>query len=175
MSIRAPTFNESWLIKQYHMRKAQSNKQSTLNELDQVELFIVRMLKSGLFSVHEILGVAAEMSFELRPYFQRCYNRYFQCGADAITQMKQELRDDNFDVLCDALVFSASYGRKEIALQIEEYMVYINRIRAFRRQQNIRQKETRFAFVMVLPLAAFIIVQIYPWLMQAAEQLSVIW
>lgn len=144
ISIRAPTQNSS-IIAYIQGRFEQRKKSLILSEISDAELFIARMLKSGVNTVHETIGITANMTVRLKPFFQRCYNRYFSGGTDAIAAMKQELSDDGFSVLCDALIHAASFNRQEMGEQVSEHLL------------------------------AFLIVQLYPWLVQALEQLSVIY
>lgn len=160
-----------WLQK----KRLEGRRQAMLAELKQTELFIARMLKCGVYSVHEILGVAADYSVKLAPVFRRCYSRYFYNGTSAIEEMKQELPDNGFTVLCDALIYASSFGRQEMAAQVEDHLKQLSQMQSYKRQQTVSQKETRFVFTMILPLAAFIIVQIYPWLIQATQQLGILW
>ena len=175
ISIRAPTLNDSQLVSYLQKRRMQRDKNLILSELSHAELFIARMLSSGVYTVHEIIDVAADMTYRLKPYFRRCYNRYFTCGVNAIEQMKQELSDDGFSVLCDTLKCAAAFDKHEMGRQISEHLKQLKELRAYKRQQVVNRKEAKFAFVMILPIMAFLIVQVYPWLAQAISQLSIVW
>ena len=174
ISIRAPTGNLRIVV---YLQKVYERRQKSLvlAEMDNAELFIARMLVSGVNTVHEIIGVAADMTTRLRPYFQRCYNRYFSVGTDALKLMKSELDDDSFAILCDALIHAAGFSRQDMGVQVAEHLEHLKKIREYRRQRVINQKEAKFAFIMMLPVAAFLIVQLYPWLAQALRQLSLVW
>jgi len=174
ISIRAPT-KESGILNYFKKLYAKRNKNLVLSELANIELFIARMLTCGVYTVHEIIGVAADMSNRLKPYFMRCYNRYFVCTTEAIEQMKNEISDDTFTVLCDALIHASSFSKQDMGRQVSEHLEHMKKLRMYRRQQVISHKETKFAFTMILPIGAFLIVQVYPWLIQAVEQLSIIW
>lgn len=174
ISIRAPT-GDSGIVLYIQRKYERRRKALILSEMGNAELFIERMLLSSVNTVHEIIGVAADMTVRLKPYFQRCYNRYFSMNTDAIEMMKQELDDDSFSVLCDALIHAAEFSRQEMGVQVGEHLEHLKKLREYKRQQVISHKETKFAITMILPVIAFMIVQLYPWLVQAVEQLSIVW
>jgi hypothetical protein len=175
VTIRAPNWQHSRVMSMIQTRKQSRRQQALLSEMEEAEVFAARMLKSGVYTTHEILGVMAEMTVKLKPLFQRAYSRFFSCGTDAIEQMKQELPDEGFAVLCDALVFASSFGHKETAGQIQDHLRHLNQIHTYRRQRTIRQKEPKFVVAMVLSFCAFLAIQIYPWVMQALDKLTLIW
>lgn len=172
---RAPTVNDSPLTALIRKCAFKRQKDLILSELSSAELFISRMLMSGVYAVHEIIGVAADMTVALKPYFQRCYNRYFSIGTEAIDTMKEELPDDSFSILCDTLKYAASFDKREMGRQISEHLEHLKKLREYKRQRVISHKEGKFVFTLVLPIVAFLIVQVYPWVVQAINQLSDIW
>jgi hypothetical protein len=174
ISIRAPNV-ESFIRTYFKRLHAERKKNLVLSELANIELFIARMLTCGVYTVHEIIGVAADMSNRLKPYFMRCYNRYFVSTTDAIEQMKAEISDDTFTILCDALIHASSFSKQDMGIQVSEHLEHIKKLRIYTRQRIISHKETKFAFTMILPVGAFMVVQVYPWLIQAVNQLDVIW
>ena len=174
VNIRAPT-KESAILQ--YLKKLYSTRKHgmLLTEVSTIELFVSRMLNSGVYTVHEIIGVCAETSIRLKSHFTRCYNRYFAHGSAAIEQMRDEIGDESFNMLCDALIFASAFNKQDMGKQVNEHLEHLKKLRAYKRQQVISHKETKFAFAMILPIVAFLIVQVYPWLMQAMEQLNIIW
>lgn len=150
-----------WLMSNVNKRKKQF-----LDELDDIELFVVVYLKAG-YNIYDLLLELKEITIYSKQYITECINGYYINSERALQNWADKIKLEEYQLLIDILKQAIKISDKEIVNFVESHMEQLKKTKHIKKEIENKKRPLKYAFILGLPLISVIILWFYPLLVDA--------
>lgn len=143
---------------------ARKTRRKFMEEVNMLQNCLILLMEAKTIPVYDMLRALIPISNYLKPHLIACVNEYNINPEKAIYTLSSKIGTKEFDVLARAMVLMAKSEKANTVMITESILQHYKRMKYVKLEEKIKKKPVLMSILMGLPLTAFLIVWLMPWL-----------
>jgi len=148
-----------------------TKKRMMEEELYTMEIFIIILLEAGN-TIIDILNMLANVTVYFRPYILACINEFYLDHKRALQNMADKVDNAEFQTIVNGLKQAVDMDSEYTVIFMNQHIQSIRKIKDMNIQKKIKKKPLIFVLFLALPLVSCLLIWMYPWFVDAMNQMK---